>query len=63
MEWDENDKSKEGQIPQTADKRKFKVIARDEFKPDGAVTKGYILDQSRKQEEAEVRGALKLLFS
>jgi hypothetical protein len=39
-ELDGNDKSKEGQVPQTADKRKFKVIARDEFKPDRAVTKG-----------------------
>jgi hypothetical protein len=43
-EVDDNDKSKEGQVPQTADKRKVKVIAQDEFKPDGAVTKGYILD-------------------
>jgi hypothetical protein len=41
---DGNDKSKEGRVPQTADKQKFKVIAWDEFKPDGAVTKGYILD-------------------
>jgi hypothetical protein len=41
---DGNDKNKEGSVPQTADKRKFKVIARDEFKPDGAVTRGYILD-------------------
>jgi hypothetical protein len=41
---DGNDKRKEGQVPQTADKRKVKVIVRDEFKPDGALTKGYILD-------------------
>jgi hypothetical protein len=41
---DGNDKSKEGSVPQTADKRKFKVIAWDEFKPDGALTRGYIFD-------------------